>query len=265
MSEDKEEARKFDCNLCGKTFEFCGRCYVGNLGKEGVANDDPLVVDFRGGRFDGNAYLLDPVPMYAKAQTDEHGIRWLAACGDCLEAMVESGEMKRKPLQKCLTCGGEFQDSHGFDGSDVEVGGKTVFGYGSVTADGDIRRVKLPEGWHCYPCLDKEVREGRSEFMKAYMFLNDLRGDQPKDSVETCKQILYQARNDIALTLRSAERMLEEMKARGIKILGDNHGDAIVDNARMLVIMRHRLKATERAITEILGDADKWKDGESAS
>jgi hypothetical protein len=184
-------------------------------------------------------------------------------CVGCFDDIIDAGRAKQVPPSACDKCKKVYdQDAHGFEGTDLDDKGEGYMGYGSTTADGDKRKFDLPKGWYCYECLDALVRDGKSTFVSAYMFLNSLRKDQPRDSVDTYKQALYQARMDIALTVRQVEYVMKTMKANGKEIrVFDKQDDPIVESFTPLVLMRHRFHATARVITEILGDNDKWQDG----
>jgi len=96
-------------------------------------------------------------------------------------------------MKKCIKCHKEDERVHP-DGNIVQDDLTCYMAYGSTTADGDMRRFpSLSPGFHCYDCLDAEVRDGRSEFVRAYMFLSHLRDEQKPGEPESMRQAIRQA------------------------------------------------------------------------
>lgn len=136
---------------------------------------------------------------------------------------------------RCLTCGKELPEDGPRDGTDVQEDHTAYLGYGSTTADGDMRRFpgKAP-GFHCYDCMDADVRDGKSEFVRAHMFLSHLRPEQRGGEPEAMRQAIRQAMEHYDQILRvlrtepdikNVRRFIESRLYRSIKFAEEALGE----------------------------------------
>lgn len=79
-------------------------------------------------------------------------------CYNCCRKLVAEGKAKIVPPKECFRCHNNYKDVYGWDGSEVELDGGCLGGYGSTTFDMEYQQFNWPPGWYCYKCLDGEIQ-----------------------------------------------------------------------------------------------------------
>lgn len=135
------------CDLCSKDYELCAQGVLVNPGHVGGS---VFEIDFPSGKYAGQVFYLDLKNAYT--------------CYTCLEKMVDEGLGTKKEVEICYLCQKSFSDVHGWEGMSIDADGCALSWYGSTHDEERHRYLNLkPSHWYCYPCLDKEIDEGKTK------------------------------------------------------------------------------------------------------
>lgn len=147
-SDESHTQEVVKCDICANNY------YFGDPKKGGVITNPDFI---HGNRHE---VLLDNV-LYCIELA-----QW-RTCFQCCRRLLEEGKGEPVPPKTCGNCKRAFQDMHGWDGDLILPNFKCHGGYGSTQFD--MESHQFPQvaegfvpGWYCYPCLDKEVKEGRT-------------------------------------------------------------------------------------------------------
>jgi len=93
-------------------------------------------------------------------------VQW-RTCFQCCRKLLKNGKGEIVPPKICGNCNAVCRDMHGWDGEVLSDNFECHGGYGSTQFDMENHRFPrvtsgFVPGWYCYPCLDIEVKEGRT-------------------------------------------------------------------------------------------------------
>ena len=137
------------CDVCQNTFYF-GDPQNGGI----IANPDYVGGNHHEVLLENTLYLIELAQWHT--------------CFNCCHALLLQDKGKLVPPKKCIKCSDICQDMHGWDGSEVIADLSCDGGYGSTQFDMERHQFNLVPGWHCYKCLDTEVKKGRTKKLSAH-------------------------------------------------------------------------------------------------